>query len=272
MQLYQIAKRELKVGFRNPWAYSFLALFALFSLALLVLQSRAYLAGYTYTTATMLNLILYLLPLMTMLLASFSVTAEKEDGSWQLLATYALSSASLFWGKYVGLAAVLIAIVCFGCGFSGMAGWLLGKGFTAFELLFFLTFSVCLILLYLGIAMLIGALSRNRWQALTLCVSVWFFFILAWPTLLISLFSFLPYTWIKPALQLAICLNPAEFVRIFSVVQLGAGAIFGAEYHSWVSWLASPSGTVGFLLLCVVWIGGTMLAAIMTWERRRYRV
>ncbi|WP_126428576.1 ABC transporter permease [Brevibacillus marinus] len=272
MHVYQIAKRELKVGFRNPWAYSFLALFALFSLALLVLQSRAYLAGYTYTTGTMLNLILYLLPLLTMLLASFSVTAEKEDGSWQLLATYALSSAAFFWGKYVGLAVVLISIACFGYGLSGLAGFLLGRGFTASALLFFLFFSVCTILLFLSIAMLVGALSRNRWQALTLGVSVWFFLILAWPTLLISLLSFLPYTWIKPALQFATCLNPAEVVRIFSIVKLGAGSVFGADYHSWVTWLESPLGSVGFVALCLVWIGGTMLAAITVWERGRYRV
>ncbi|HZG80209.1 MAG TPA: ABC transporter permease, partial [Brevibacillus sp.] len=84
MHMYHIARRELKMGFRNPWSYSFLALFTLFTLALMVIQSRSYLEGYTYTTGTMLTLVLYLLPLMTILLSSFSLTAEKEEGSWQL--------------------------------------------------------------------------------------------------------------------------------------------------------------------------------------------
>lgn len=70
MHIDKIAKREIKIGFRNPWAYSFMALFSLFSLALLIIQSQSFMEGYTYTTGTMLNLILYLLPLMTMLLAS----------------------------------------------------------------------------------------------------------------------------------------------------------------------------------------------------------
>lgn len=269
MHLYHIARRELKMGFRNPWSYSFMALFTLFTLALMVIQSRSYLEGYTYTTGTMLNLVLYLLPLMTILLSSFSLTAEKEEGSWQLLSTYSLTTTSFLMGKYFGQALVLIVIVCFGYGLSGVVGMILGAGFTFSTLVFLLSFSICIILMFLGIAMLIGALSKNRWQALTLGVSIWFFLILAWPTLLISILSFLPYTWIKPVLQVVTMFNPAEFVRLFSVVWLGGGSIFGPEYYKWVNWFDSPFGAVGFITLCFIWISLTMLAAIFVWERKR---
>ncbi len=268
MRINLIAKREVKVGFRNPWAYSFMALFSLFSLGLLVIQSQSYMKGYTYTTGTMLNLILYLLPLMTMLLSSFSLTAEKEEGSWQLLSTYAMTTSSFLIGKYVGQALVLIAIVSFGYGISGVAGLLLGKSFAFSTLLFLLVFSICLILLFLGIAMLIGALCRNRWQALTMGVSIWFFYILAWPTLLISLLSFVPYTWIKPLLQIVTFFNPAEFVRVYSVTRLGGGAIFGPEYYKWIYWIDSALGDVCFVALCLLWISATLFIATRAWERR----
>lgn len=270
MHFYHIAKRELKLGFRNPWSYSFLALFTLFTLALMVIQSRSYLEGYTYTIGSMLTLILYLLPLMTILLSSFSLTGEKEDGSWQLLSTYSLTSASYLMGKYFGQSVVLIVIVCFGFGLSGVAGALVGAGFSLATLAFLLCFSILIILMFLGIAMLIGAISNNRWQALTMGVSVWFFLILAWPTLLISVLSFVPYTWIKPILQAAIICNPAELVRFFSVIWLGGGSIFGPEYFQWVNWFDSPFGAVGFFMLLFMWICITMYAAIFIWERRRY--
>ncbi|KZE51697.1 ABC transporter permease [Brevibacillus parabrevis] len=268
MHINLIAKREVKVGFRNPWSYSFMALFSLFSLGLLVIQSQSYMKGYTYTTGTMLNLILYLLPLMTMLLSSFSLTAEKEEGSWQLLSTYAMTTSSFLIGKYVGQALVLIAIVSFGYGISGVAGLLLGKSFAFSTLLFLLVFSICLILLFLGIAMLIGALCRNRWQALTMGVSIWFFYILAWPTLLISLLSFVPYTWIKPLLQIVTFFNPAEFVRVYSVTRLGGGAIFGPEYYKWIYWIDSALGDVCFVALCLLWISASLFIATRAWERR----
>lgn len=268
MHIQLIAKREVKVGFRNPWSYSFLALFTLFSLGLLVIQSQSYMDGYTYSTGTMLNLILYLLPLMTMLLSSFSLTAEKEEGNWQLLSTYAMTTTSFLFGKYVGQAVVLITIVCFGYGLSGVAGVLLGKSFSITALLFLLAFSVCIILLFLGIAIVIGAVSKNRWQALTMGIAVWFFLILAWPILLISLLSFVPYTWIKPLLQIASFLNPAEFVRIFSIARLSGGSIFGPEYYKWMYWIDSPLGDVIFVALSLGWIGLTMFIAITAWERR----
>lgn len=268
MHIRLIAKREVTVGFRNPWSYSFLALFTLFSLSLLVIQSQSFLDGYTYSTGTMLNLILYLLPLMTMLLSAFSLTAEKEEGNWQLLSTYAMTSTSFLFGKYAGQAIVLITIVCFGYGLSGVAGVLLGKSFSLAALLFLLAFSVSIILLFLGMAMMIGALSKNRWQALTMGVAVWFFLILAWPTLLISALSFVPYTWIKPLLQLATFFNPAEFVRIFSVARLGGGSIFGPEYYKWMYWIDSPLGDVLFVALSLCWIAVTMSIAKIAWERR----
>lgn len=268
MHINLIAKREVKVGFRNPWSYSFMALFSLFSLGLLIIQSQSYIEGYTYTTGTMLNLILYLLPLMTMLLSSFSLTAEKEEGNWQLLSTYAMTTSSFLVGKYVGQALVLIAIVSFGYGISGVAGLLLGKSFAVSTLLFLLVFSICLILLFLGIAMVIGALCRNRWQALTMGVSIWFFYILAWPTLLISVLSFVPYTWIKPLLQIVTFFNPAEFVRIYSVTRLGGGAIFGPEYYKWIYWMDSALGDVCFVALCLLWVGATLWIATWAWERR----
>ncbi|WP_232697692.1 ABC transporter permease [Brevibacillus daliensis] len=271
MQAIQIAKREVRIGFRNPWAYSFLALFSVFSLALLLIQAQAYMDGYTHTTGAMLTLILYLLPLMTILLGSFSITTEKEEGSWQLLSTYPLSTSSFLVGKYLGLALVLLVIISFGYGLSGVVGLLFGKSFSLSVLLFFFMFSLLLVLLFLGIAIWIGTLCQNRWQALTVGVSVWFLFILAWPTLLIAILGWLPYPFIKPAVQLLTILNPAELVRIFMVVKMGGGSIFGPEYYQWVTWLKGGLGTSMFYLFCLLWVSLMMVSAILVWERRRYR-
>ncbi|GIP40439.1 nitrous oxide metabolic protein [Paenibacillus sp. J31TS4] len=264
-----IALREVKLGFRNPWAYSFMALFALFSLALLLVQSQQQVGGYTSTTGTMINLILYLLPLMTLLLGSFSVTAEKEEGGWHLLSTYPLGTMAYLWGKYTGLAAVLLVIVSIGFGLSGVLGVLLGKAFSAGTFGLFFAFSVFLVLLFLGIAVLAGTLCRNRWQALTYGVAIWFFYILGWPTLLIAVLGVLPYLWIKPVLVALIFLNPAELTRLMTVVKMGGGSILGPDYYSWVGWIQQPLGTALFLAVCLVWIALSMGIAGFLWERGR---
>lgn len=271
MNVLIIASREIKLGFRNPWAYSFLALFSFFSLALLFIQSQSSLQGYTHTTGTMLNLILYLLPLMTLLLGSFAVTAEKEEGGWALLSTYSLSTLSFLLGKFLGLFMVLSVIVAFGYGVSGVLGTVLGQGFTLSSLIFFFAFSLLIVFLFLSVAVWIGTLSRNRWQALTIGVSVWFVYIIGWSTLLISVLGSVHHSMIKPILVGLTFLNPAELVRIFMVVKMGGGSIFGPEYFQWVTWIQSPWGVPIFISACLLWVTIALGTAMFVWERGRRR-
>ncbi|WP_256757978.1 ABC transporter permease [Cohnella sp. WQ 127256] len=267
--LLQVARREIKIGFRNPWAYSYLALFSIFSLSLLLINSQNIVQGYSGITGSMLSLILYLLPLMTLFLGSFSLTSEKEEGSWQLLSTYPLGTMSFVIGKYLGLSVVLVTIVGFGYGLMGIASVLTGTSFDLNTYILFLSFSVGLVLLFLSISLIVGSLSRNRWQALTISVSIWFFFIIGWPTILISILDNLPYLWIKPILVVLTFFNPAELVRLFVVIKLGGGSILGPEYYQWVSWIHQPSGTLLFLGVCIAWIGISMGLVYWKWERGR---
>jgi Cu-processing system permease protein len=219
----------------------------------------------------MLNLILYLLPLMTLFLGSFSLTAEKEDGSWQLLSTYPIGTLSFITGKYLGLAAVLLLIVTFGYGLMGLVSGLLGNPIDLLTYLLFLAFSCGLVLLFLSVALWIGSLSRNRWQALTISVSIWFFTVIGWPTLLLAILGLMPYLWIKPLLVVLTFLNPAELVRLFIVIKLGGGSILGPEYYQWVTWVQQPWGSTIFIGICLLWISFSILIVYAIWERGRSR-
>ncbi|WP_409340595.1 ABC transporter permease [Paenibacillus sp. MBLB4367] len=271
MNVVHVALRELRIGFRNIWAYSFLALFSLFSLALLLINSQNAVQGYSSMTSSMLNLTLYLLPLMTLLLGSFSLTAEKEEGSWQLLSTYPLSTMHFILGKYVGLAAVLLSIIAFGFGLTGAVGSAFGKGFEWHIFILFVVFSIGLVLLFLAVALGIGTIAKNRWQALTIGVAIWFFAVIGWPALLISILGIVPYLWIKPVLIGLTFLNPAELVRLFVVIKLGGGSALGPEYYAWVRWVTQPSGTWLFFGVCLLWIAGAISSAFVFWERGRSR-
>lgn len=269
--LRQMALRELKTGFRNPWAYSFIILFVLFMLTLLLIDSQGYVQGYSSITGTLLTLILYLLPLMTLMLGSFSLTSEKEDGSWELLSTYPLSTTSFIVGKYAGLIIMMLVIICFGFGTAGAAGLLMGRGFSLDTYLVMLGFTVSLTLMFLALAILTGTLAHNRWQALTYSVAIWFFLIIAWAPALIAVLGLLPYMWIKPAVTLLTLLNPAELARLFAVVHLGGGSVLGPEYYDWIQWIRRPAGTIFYLAYALVWIGVIVGAANLVWERRRQR-
>ena len=248
-----------------------MALFALFSLALLLVQSRADMNGYTSATGSMMNLILYLLPLMALILGSFSLTGEKEEGGWRLLASYPLRSRAYIWGKYIGLTFALVLIAAFGFGLSGLAGAMFGLALPVKAFVRFVVFAVLLIVMFLGLSAVVGSLCRNRWQALTYGVGIWFFLILGWPTLLLSVLGFLPYLWIKPALVTLVLFNPAELNRLFLIVKMGGGSILGPDYYRWVEWIEGPSGSFLFVAIVIGWIVVCMELAIRLWERGRRR-
>src|SRR5699024_11204363 len=82
LRILTVAQREIKLGFRNSWTYSFLILLSIFTIAILLLQSGAATSeGYTDMTGTVMNMTLYLLPLITLLLGGFSATTKKKADS-----------------------------------------------------------------------------------------------------------------------------------------------------------------------------------------------
>lgn len=271
VDMLQVAKREMKMGFRNPWAYSFLILFSVFSLCLLIIHSQSVVEGYSGITASMLSLILYLLPLMTLFIGSFSLTSEKEDGSWRLLATYPIGTLSFVAGKYIGLLAILLTVVAFGYGCLGVLSGVMGMNFDMNTYGLLLVFSALLVLLFLSVSMIVGSLSANRWQAMTLSVSIWFFLVIGWSTILLSVLNMLPYLWIKPLLVALTFLNPAELARLFVVIRLGGGSVLGPEYYRWVDWIQQPVGNWLFAAVCAGWVLITVGIVFAIWERGRYR-
>jgi len=266
-----ILKRELKLGFRNPWSYSFLTLFILFMLSLLLINEQGYTAGYSGVTGLLMNLTLYLLPLITLMLGSFTLTGEKEDGSAALLFTYSLSVTSWLAGKYVGLLIVLSLLTTISYGVTGVISSFSASGFAASTYSLLFLFALLLIMTFLAIALLIGAVSRTRWQALTVVIGIWFFLIIGWSPTMIALLGQLPYLWIKPLLTVLTMCNPAEWIRIYIITTLGGGSIIGPEYYQWVGWISHPSGHIAFILLVVAYVLGILALAGLVWRRGRLR-
>lgn len=269
LRILTVAKREIKLGFRNSWTYSFMILLSIFTVAILLLQSGvATTQGYTDMTGTVINMTLYLLPLITLLLGGFSVAVEKEDGQWGLLSTYPISVYTFLWGKWIGLAVILLTMLFFSFGLAGVITIVFGQELSINTLVFFWLFSTVLALVYLSISLLIGSIVMNRWQSLIGGITVWFFTIIIWPLLMISTLSHLPsYKLIKPILQVLTLLNPAEFIRVVSIMRLGAGAAFGADYYKWITWATSNYGLLIFFGIFLSWIFVSIFVGGFIWNR-----
>lgn len=119
-----IAAREVRDAMRSRWfvvaAGCFLALSLGLSMLGLAGAQRSGLAGFDRTTASLLNLALLFVPLVTLSLGGLGIAGELEDGSLALLLSQPITRAEVYAGKYLGLLSAVTASVCVGFGATGV--------------------------------------------------------------------------------------------------------------------------------------------------------
>lgn len=262
--------REIRLGFRNPWTYFFAGIFSVFFLLVVAIGSNQVWQGYTFATATVINLMLVLLPLMALLLGSFSLVTEREEGSWKLWMAYPITTLQFVLGKFLGLLLVMLTIVGFSVGFAIVVGGLFGSFLSILSMVTFLSTAIGLVLTFTLLGIVIGSIVRTRWQALAVSVGLWFVLVIAWPTLWFAVLSAVPYSLIQPLLLGGFAFNPAEWMRIVAILAFGSGSILGPDYHKLVINAANPLTWLGASVYILLWIGIHFITACMIWEKRRY--
>jgi Cu-processing system permease protein len=262
---------EWKTMTRQKSYYSFLLLWvAVFSLLFLLESNNSGLVGYTNITGTIVNIILYLLPLFMMLIGSFSIANEVENGQWSLLCTYPVGIPAYILGKFLGLFSSQVIMFTFSFGISMLLGLTAGISQSVKWLLDIYLFSLLLIIAFLILGIFFGTVVESRWKALIVSVTAWFFLIMIWPTALIAFLGLIPYPLIAVIMNIALFLNPAEFFRVFLISKWNSGSIFGQTYDSIVQLFHSGAGW--FLLISYLLAYLFLFAALSNfflWRRRQ---
>lgn len=256
MTSWIIAKQELKLAIRSRWLLAIALLFTLLSVVLLFFSSQPGAEGYTgFTrqTASLLNLTLFLMPLLTLLVGSMLIAGEKEDGQLSLYMTYPLRHHSIIIGKFIGIALALLIVLVTGYGISAFLMQMQGgvQWSTAF---LFLGVSALLMLLFLSVAIMIGFLVKGRLQALGIGLLLWAFFVLFYEFIVMGLSLVIPPTAVLPLLTFSVFFNPVELIRVFTIIFLGSGTLFGPSIYDFTIWASSVKGILLFVLTCVLWL------------------
>lgn len=172
-----VMRKELKDARRSRWFLLLTIVFAglALALALLGMSSLGAIggAGFGRTTASLLNLVVLIVPLMGLLMGSLSVAGEREHGTLLTLLAQPVLLGEVLVGKFLGLAAALLGTILFGFGLAALViarqsgapqvgGYLTLVGYTA---LFGLG---CL-----SLGFLISALARRTASAVGVAIFAW---------------------------------------------------------------------------------------------------
>ena len=223
-QVATLAGKEFRDRMRNRWVLAVELVFAVCSLVITYFggaqQGQVGLRSIEFTIASLVSLVIYLIPLIALLLGFDAVVGERERGSLDLLLALPITRFELLLGKYLGLAAALTLSTVAGFALDAVLlyrqfGW---PGL--YHYLGFMISSVLLGLAFLSLALLLSVLTRERTRASGLAIALWFGFVLVFDLLLLGLLVASGGEFGGQALAYVLLLNPADVFRILNVFSL----------------------------------------------------
>jgi len=230
--LLLVARQELLLAARARSTQIFAGVFAV--LALGVASSGYVLTGgvgvqdFARTAASLVQLVLLVVPLMALLLGVVALSGER--GSLELLFAQPLARRDILLGKLVGLLAALAGAEAIGFGAAGvLIYWKTDEvGLSSYLLL--VAGAGVLTAIFLGIAGAIasGTPGRRRTRALALALVVWFCAVVFLDLLALGLCTLLPSGTASRLLILSVLVNPASALRTAELLLLEGTAAFGA--------------------------------------------
>lgn len=252
-----IARQELTVNIRNRWTMIFAGVFSLLVLAIsyfgLVTAGAIGFQGFARTSASLLNLVLYVIPLVALTMGTLSFTSDASAN--ELLYSQPVSRMDVLVGKLTGLFASISTATFIGFGLAGViisvkAG---NEGASRYPIL--VGFSLLLALIFLNLSALIAALCKRKTKAFGLSIFIWFFFVLLYDLLVIgSTFLFKERTANNLVFG-SLFGNPVDIVRVGCLMLLDGRNIFGAAGASLLKFAGGEQASLTLLAVTLLfWI------------------
>ncbi len=172
-----LTQKELRDARRNRWFLLYAAAFAGLSLTLSALALSGVgtygLAGFGRTGASLINLVLLIVPLMGLTLGAMSLSSERERGTLLYLLTQPVAQSELLLGKFFGLALAVLAALVLGFGLSGMLIAWQGGVTQAGEYITLVLLAFVLALASLSLGILISAAMGKSATAVGVALFLW---------------------------------------------------------------------------------------------------
>jgi len=250
------ARQELLLAVRSRWTQVFATVFAALSLAVAVsgyvLSGGHGVQDFSRTTASLVQLVLLLVPLAAVLMGVLTLIPER--GAAELLFSQPVSRRTILFGRITGLWAALVAAQLIGFGAAGLVVYSNAgdAGFSGFALL--VAGSAALTAVFLGLAALVaaGSAGRRRTRALSLALVVWFVTAIFVDLVALGVASLLPSGAASRVLIVSVLANPSGAMRTGAFLALEGTAAFGSASLALLRFTHGPAGAALLITLSLL--------------------
>ncbi|HEX8610947.1 MAG TPA: ABC transporter permease subunit [Telluria sp.] len=220
-QVRVIAAKEFRDRIRNRWVVAVAVIFALFALAIAYFgasqQGEVGFRSIDVTVASLVSLVIYLVPLIALILGYDAIVGERERGSLELMLSMPITRFEILLGKYCGLAAALASstVLGFGAGLLPLAAELTVRD--GYHYAGFVGSAILMGMAFLSISMLVSVVAIDRVRASGVAIGLWFFFVLIFDLLLMGALVLSQGRLSSNAFAALLMLNPADVFRLLNI-------------------------------------------------------
>lgn len=172
-----IAQREIRDAVRNRWlqldAAAFAVLAFVFSTVSLMGVGDFGYASFGKTAAGLVNLVIFIVPLMGLTTGAAAIAAEVERGTMGYLLAQPVSRAEVLLGKFTGLSVALAAALALGFGVAGVALWANGVQADPMRYAVLVGYSFLLAISMLSVGILVSVASPRGGVATASAIFIW---------------------------------------------------------------------------------------------------
>ncbi len=220
-QVRVIASKEFRDRIRNRWVLAVAVIFSLFALAIAYFgsaqQGAVGFRGIDVTIASLVSLVIYLVPLIALILGYDAIVGEKERGSLELLLAMPITRFEILLGKFAGLSAALASstILGFGAGILLLSSQLGMRD--VYHYVGFVCSAILMGMAFLSLSLLVSVLSLDRIRASGVAIGLWFFFVLIFDLLLMGGLVLSQGNLGSGLFGALLMLNPADVFRLLNI-------------------------------------------------------
>jgi Cu-processing system permease protein len=225
-----IGRQELLINIRNKWTLIFACVFGGLVLAIsyfgMLTAGAIGFQSFARTSASLLNLVLYIVPLLALTMGTLSFTNEKSLN--EMLFAQPVTRTDILFGKLAGLFASMLTATLIGFGLAGSIIATKAGTQGALRYPLFVAFSLLLALVFLALAALVATLCQRKTKAFGVVLFLWFFFVLFYDLLVIGVTFLLKERTANVFIFSSLFGNPVDMVRVASLLVLDGKEVFGA--------------------------------------------
>ncbi len=228
-RVWVIAREEYRRALESRWLFGFTALFAALVLGLsyfgLAQNREVGFQGFARVTLSLMNLVLFIVPLTGLMLGITSIAGGGE--SLSLLLAQPVRRGEVLAGKFLGLSAALAIAQALGFGGGGVvialqAGADQVPGYLALTAL-----SMALGWLTISTSLCIAAIWPDRLRAMSAALLLWLLMVVAYDLVVLGATTIFRGVPLQTVLFPALLLNPVDLARVLTTLAVGSGALFG---------------------------------------------